>query len=198
MYINFTGAARIQYQSPKQFEKTIQNLHAQEVCPFPKYCFHNKVTSDKPMFSQYANTCSILDINDTMVHLAPETRTHDLMQKITNLVKKEKDEKGDVTAFIIGGQNNDTKSFDLFNDIGNVLDKEGVDFSMICGKRDSARSGRDALLKNGDTFIFTQENNPQMSRFIEQNKSLTGDGLKKVFELFYDIVELAPNHKIVK
>ena len=37
-----------------------------------------------------------------------------------------------------------------------------------------------------------------MSNFIEQNKSLTGDGLKKVFELFYDIVDIAPNHKIIK
>ena len=126
MSINFTGAAKIQYQTPKQFEKTIQNLRAKEVCPFPKYCFHNKVISDKPMFSQYANTCSILDINDTMVHIAPETRTHDLMQKITNLVKREKDEKGDVTAFIIGGQNNDTKSFDLFNDIDVIKPEKAV------------------------------------------------------------------------
>ena len=122
----------------------------------------------------------------------------DSMKKITNLIKKEKDEKGDVTAFIIGGQNNDTKSFDLFNDIGNVLDKEGIDFSMICGKNEKSRKGRDALLKNGDTFIFTQENNPQMSNFIEENKSLTGDGLKKVFELFYDIVDFSPKHKIIK
>ena len=150
MSVNFNGVAKIKYQNPKEFRNTIKKLQAQEVCPFPKYCFHNKVTSSKPMYSQYANTCSILDINDTMVHLAPEFRTHNLMDKIADLVKKEKAEKGDVTAFIIGG-----KSL-------NILDKEGTDFSMICGKQDKPRHALDSLCKDGDTFIFTQEHSPKL------------------------------------
>ena len=198
MSVNFNGVAKIKYQNPKEFRNTIKKLQAQEVCPFPKYCFHNKVTSSKPMYSQYANTCSILDINDTMVHLAPEFRTHNLMDKIADLVKKEKAEKGDVTAFIIGGKSQDKDSFNLFNDIVNILDKEGTDFSMICGKQDKPRHALDSLCKDGDIFIFTQEHSPKLEQFVKENKSLTGDGLQKVFELFYDFVEISPKHKIIK
>ena len=198
MTINFTGFAKIKYQSPKEFEQTMKALKAKEVCPCPKYSFHNKVTSNKPMYSQYANTCSILDINDTMVHLAPELRTGNLMQKISDLIKKEKAEKGDVTAFIIGGKSQDKGSFNLFNDIANVLDKEGVDFSMLCGKQDKPKNALDSLCKSGDTFIFTQEYNPQLEQLVKENKSITGDGLQKIFELFYDFVEISPKHEIIK
>lgn len=198
MSINFNGVAKIKYQSPKEFENTIKKLQAQEVCPFPKYCFHNKVTSSKPMYSQYANTCSILNINDTMVHLAPELRTSNLMQKITDLIKKEKNEKGDVTAFILGGKTKDKNSFNLFNDIANVLDKEGADFSMICGKQEKPKQALDSLCKDGDTFIFTQEYSPKLEQYVKENKSLTGEGLQKVFELFYDFVEISPKYNIIK
>lgn len=198
MSINFTGSAKIKYVSPKDFEKLITSKKMKEVGAFPHYTFNDKVKSKGPMYSQYANTCSILDINDTMVHLAPEYRTHNLIDKITDLVKKEKAEKGDVTAFIIGGKSQDKGSFNLFNDIANILDREGTDFSMICGKQEKPKHALDSLCKDGDTFIFTQEYSPKLEQFVKENKSLTGAGLKKVFELFYDFVEISPKHQIIK
>lgn len=198
MSVNFTGSAKILYQTPKEFEALINSKKMKEVGAWPNYAFSNRVTSKGPMYSQYANTCSILDINNTMVHLAPEFRERNLLGKIADLIRKKKDETGDVTAFIIGGRTNDKASFNLFNDIGNVLEKEGADFSMICGKGDKPKFALDSLCKDGDTFIFTQINNPEFTKNIKNNNNLTPDGLQKVFERFYEFIEISPKHQIIK
>src|SRR5574344_2328041 len=198
MSISFRGSANIKYTSPKEFDSMVNKSNMQEVGVYPKYRLRDSVTSAKPMFSKYANTCSIVSVNDTMLHLAPELRCYKFIDRFTDLVKKQKDEKGDVTAFVLGGRVNDKESFELFNDIGNVLEKEGADFSMICGKFDPKNKPAmdlDALCQNKDTFTFTQENNRELENFVKENKSLTSDGFKKVFEKFYNFVEISPKHK---
>ena len=82
MSLNIQAPIKIVYKNPKEFDKLVSSKGMKEVGTFPHYSFGNKVTSTTPMYSQYANTCSILDINDTMVHLAPEQRTHNLLEKI--------------------------------------------------------------------------------------------------------------------
>lgn len=198
MALNIQNPIRIIYKNPREFEKLINNKKMKEVGTFPHYSFANKVTSSSPMYSQYANTCSILDINDTMVHLAPEQRTHNLLEKIADLVKKEKDEKGVANAFIIGGKVNDNQSFGLFCEIGNVLEKEGADFSMLCGKGDKPKGALDSLCKNGDTFVFTQEYNPELETLVKNEKNPTKERLQSIFEKFYNIMEISPNHVLEK
>ena len=198
MSLNIQAPIKIVYKNPKEFDKLVSSKGMKEVGTFPHYSFCNKVTSITPMYSQYANTCSILDINDTMVHLAPEQRTHNLLEKIADLIKKEKDEKGVANAFIIGGKVNDNKSFGLFCEIGNVLEKEGADFSMLCGKNDTPKGALDSLCKNGDTFVFTQEYNPELETLVKNEKNPTSERLQSILEKFYNIMEISPNHIIEK
>ena len=198
MSLNMYTPIKIIYKNPKEFEKLVSSKGMKEVGTFPYYSFCNKVTSTTPMYSQRANTCSILDINDTMVHLAPEQRTHNLLEKIADLIKKEKNEKGVANAFIIGGKVNDNKSFGLFCEIGNVLEKEGADFSMLCGKNDTPKGALDSLCKNGDTFVFTQEHNPELETLVKNEKNPTSERLQSIFENFYNIMEISPNHIIEK
>jgi len=199
MTINFKGTATISYKSPKEFDKIVNENNAKEVGIFPQYTYKHRVSSNDSMYTKNANTCSILQVNDTMLHLAPEIRSYRLMDDISDLVKSKFDKTGDVTAIIIGGQACDKESFNLFNDIGNVLEKEGADFSMLCGKNIHSKNGRDALCKlDKDTFIFTQEDSPNFEELVKQNKSLTPDGLKRVFEMFYSYVDISPKHKIIK
>lgn len=196
--LNIHAPIKIVYKTPKEFEKLISAKNMKEVGVFPHYSFSDRVTSSSPKFSQYANTCSILDVNDTMVHLAPEQRTHNLLEKIADLIKKEKDEKGVADAFIIGGKVNDNKSFGLFCEIGNVLEKEGADFSMLCGKGDTPKGALDSLCKNGDTFVFTQEYNPELENLVKNEKNPTSERLQTIFEKFYNIIEISPKHIIEK
>lgn len=197
MSINFNGKIKILYQTPKQFDALIDSKKITEVGVYPNYSIHNMVTSPYPKGSRYANTCSIVSINDSMVHLAPEQRGRDFVQKLVDFLKKEKAEKGDVTAFVMGGKSGDIESENLFYEIGNLLEKFNANFSMIGLKNSKSAKGLDALAKNGDTFVFTQEYNPELAKVVKENKSLTSEELQKIFERFYDYIEISPNHKII-
>ena len=197
MSVNFTGSAKIVYTSPKAFEEMIKGM--KEVGPYPRYRFENKVTSTLPMYSQNANTCTILSVNDTMVHLAPEPEFtgRNLFQKISEFLKREKDEKGDLTAMLIGGKANDKGSWNLFSELGNLLEKYDADFTMLCGKNKRCDKGLDHLCKKGDTFIFTQEYNPILEKTIKENPNLTSDGMQNILDSFYDVTWYMPKHKFI-
>lgn len=57
--------------------------------------------------------------------------------------------------------------------------------------------GLDGLAKDGDTFILTQEYNPELEKLVKENKSPTSEMLQQIFERFYDYIEISPNHKFV-
>lgn len=192
--MNFNPISQIIYKTPKEFEKL--SSKAIEVGTFPHYTFFNKVTSTYPKRSQYAKTCDILVVNDTMVHLAPELRGRNLVQDLSNFIRREKAEKDKVNAFVIGGRVDDKDSYTLFCDIGNTLEKEGADFSMICGKNENSKNGLDSLYHDGDKFVFTQEYNPTLEKEIKANKNPDSNFLQQIFEKFYDIIEISPKHKI--
>jgi len=197
MSVNFTGSAKIVYKSPKEFEQIIKGM--KEVGAYPKYSFNDKVTSKLPMYSHSANTCSILAVNDTMVHLAPEPQFtgRDLFKKVSDFLKREKDEKGDITAILIGGKAKDSESWNLFTELGNLLEKYDADFTMLCGKNDKCKKGLDHLCKNGDTFIFTQEYNPHLEKAIKENTNLTSEGMENVLDNFYDVTWYMPKHEFI-
>lgn len=197
MVVNFTGSAKIIYKSPDEFNKMISGM--KEVGACPHYRFADKVTSKLPMYSHSANTCSILAVNDTMVHLAPEPEFtgRNLFQKIGDFLKQEKDKNGDLTAVLIGGKNNDNGSWNLFTEIGNLLEKYGADFTMLCGKNEKCGKGLDALAKKGDTFIFTQEYNPELAKIIKEKPNLTSDEMENIMDSFYDVTWFMPKHKFV-
>ena len=197
MAINFNGTAKILYQSPKQFDALIDSKKIKEVGTYPKYSINSISTSPYPKGSRYANTCSILSINDSMVHLAPEQRGCNFVQKLSDIIRREKAEKGDVIAFVMGGKSGDVDSENLFYDIGNLLEKFGADFSMIGLKGAKSPKGLDGLAKDGDTFILTQEYNPELEKLVKENKSPTSEMLQQIFERFYDYIEISPNHKFV-
>ena len=198
MSLNFTGIANIKYLPPQKFNEMINTKKVKEVCAFPNWSIDRQATMKKPMYSQGANTCSILAIGDTMVHIPPETRPQNFIEKLVNLINKEKEKNDDLSAFIIGGRKNDNDSFNLFNDIGNVLEKENVDFSMLCGKGKEPRFGVDSLCKDGDTFIFTQNRNDNLEKEIRTNKDFSPSKLEEIFQKFYDIIEISPKHTIIK
>ncbi len=197
MSVNFQGNMKIKYMDPKEFEKMISARKVKEVCAFPSWSIDRQATMSNPMYSQGANTCSILNINDTMVHIPPEGRPHNLLEKVTKLINRKKSESDEVNAFIIGGRTHDRDSFNLFNDIGNTLEKEGVDFSMLCGKHKEPRWGLDSLCKDGDTFVFTQKGNPELEKTVRENKDFSASKLEEIFQKFYDIIEISPKHDII-
>ena len=186
------------YRTPREFERFINSKKMKEVGNFPHYSFKDKVTSQQPMYSQYANTCTILNVNDTLVHLAPEQRGRNLLDELANLVKKEQAEKGYASGFMIGGQRNDEASYALSCDIATELDRHGVDFSMICGKINTPKHALDSLCKDGDRFIFTQEHNPELEKLVKEEKNPTSDRLQAIFQKFFDIIDISPNHILKK
>lgn len=100
-----------------------------------------------PLVSFDANTCSMLNLNggnnrNCLMHLAPEQQSlNTLKAGLEKCILTLQDKMGhlqeDITAILVGGRHSGHKdSFNLFNEIANILDEFGIPFSMLCGKFD--------------------------------------------------------------
>ena len=196
MSTNFTGKARITYLPPDQF-KMLANPRgfARSVGRPYIYCFEEKVCSKQPMYSLDANTCSMLAVNDTLMHLAPEREDVRLFDKLSDFMKQQKDEYGDLTAVLIGGKapNLYRPSTELYTGIANVLEREGADYSMICGKQ--LDLFLDDLYKEGNTYTFTQKGNIGLEELL-QEKDITPKRLKEILKYYYRDVKISKKHDL--
>lgn len=193
--ISFKGKAQIYYTPYTKFVEKVR-YGAKEIGIPGKYGFADRVVSDLPMFTMDANTCSVLAVNDMMVHLAPEREEAYLVDKIADFLKEQKDKIGDLTAFLIGGKSRkiDGKSANLFMSIANQLEKFGADYSMICGK--TMDLFMDHLYKDKNKFVFTQQYNEGLAEFAAQEE-MTPDGFKDILKYYYDEVKISPKHEII-
>jgi len=194
MKLNSTSI-NIIYKNPQEFLGLVKSSDAKEFGVYPHYKFKDKKTLTESGFSQFAKTCSIVLINDEGIHLAPELRESSLLKNISELAKKVKDTTGILTSFIFGGEahNQNKDSFELFNDIGNVLDKEGADISVICGKKFDG--SRDALLKDKNNIFITSESNEDLALTLKNNQ-LSKEQVEEAFSKYYEVVDISPNHNL--
>ena len=194
MTINFTGKANISYLSPKKFNSLIDKTVIEVGRP-ERYWFEERRTSINPMFSKDANTCSMLIVNDTMMHLAPEREDFRLMDKLSDFMKEQKDKYGDLTALLIGGKapKLSKQSAELYSNIANVLEKEKADYSMICGK--TMDLFMDNVYKNGNHYTFTQQGNVGLEELV-QEKDITPKKLKEILKYYYKDVKISKKHTL--
>lgn len=194
MTINFTGKANISYLSPKKFNSLIDKTVIEVGRP-ERYWFEEQRTSLNPMFSKDANTCSMLIVNDTMMHLAPEREDFRLMDKLSDFMKEQKDKYGDLTALLIGGKapKLSKQSAELYSNIANVLEKEKADYSMICGK--TMDLFMDNVYKNGNHYTFTQQGNVGLEELV-QEKDITQKKLKEILKYYYKDVKISKKHTL--
>ncbi len=194
MTINFTGKANISYLSPKKFNSLIDKTVIEVGRP-ERYWFEEQRTSLNPMFSKDANTCSMLIVNDTMMHLAPEREDFRLMDKLSDFMKEQKDKYGDLTALLIGGKapKLSKQSAELYSNIANVLEKEKADYSMICGK--TMDLFMDNVYKNGNHYTFTQQGNVGLEELV-QEKDITPKKLKEILKYYYKDVKISKKHTL--
>ena len=53
-------------------------------------------------------------------------------------------------------------------------------------------------MQKWDTFVFTQEYNPELETLVKNEKNPTSERLQSILEKFYNIMEISPNHIIEK
>lgn len=135
--------------------------------------------SAHPLVSFDANTCSMLNLNggnnrSCLMHLAPEQQSlNTLKSGLEKCILALQDKMGnlqeDITAILVGGRHSGHKdSFNLFNEIANILDEFGIPFSMLCGKFDNIAN--DNIVVTGDKVGIW-------------NNSLENNNLKDVYEV---------------
>ena len=185
----------ISYVTPNDFSKLIDRT-VKEVGRPERYHFEEKVTGNFPMFTKDANTCSILAVNDTLMHLAPERDDPRLFDKLTDFLREQKDKYGSLSAVLLGGKapNLCGMSTRLYSGIANVLEKERADYSMICGK--TIDLFLDDLYKNGSSYKFTQRGNVGLEE-LTQGKDLTPKQLKEILKYYYRDVKISRKHDLI-
>lgn len=193
-------------ESESRFNKRIIAEHCKEVCQNPRYRLSDGVISSSPKVTYYANTCSILGMSNGLKtflgHFAPELKTSSFMRNLDEIVKKFKGETGQLSACVNGGYgfspNKDKIFVDsniLISDIGNILDKNGAEITMISGK--SNPIFMDNMAVTNDAFIIspvsvTRSDTP-LTR-LRQN--ISREELEKLLEENYDIFEVDPKHNL--
>lgn len=185
----------ISYMTPTNFSKLIDNTVVEVGRP-ERYHFEEKVTKTCPMYTRDANTCSILAVNDTLMHLAPEREDFRLFEKLTDFLREQKDKYGSISAILLGGKapNLYRPSTELYSGIANVLEKEGADYSMICGKKLDLVV--DDLYKNGKDYKFTQKGNIGLEELV-QNPDLTPKLMKEFLKYYYKDVKISKKHNLL-
>ncbi len=104
--------------------------------------------SPHPLVSFDANSCTMLNLNggnnrNCLMHLSPEQQSTKTLKSglekcLLQLHEKMGNLEEDIRGIIVGGRHSEHKdSFNLFNEIANILDEFGIPFSMLCGKFDN-------------------------------------------------------------
>lgn len=126
-------------------------LVAREVGAKSKYTVNDciQTTPKHGLKTLGADTCTILNLNtennvNKLWHLAPEFAPHQnfnyLLKFFREEVYKLQEQFGKVRAFIYGGvEFNGAKenkaSFNLYNNLADIMEQLNVDFGMVCGKK---------------------------------------------------------------
>lgn len=150
-----------------------------------------------PLVSFDANTCTMVNLNggdkrNCCMHLAAEqqplsTLKAGLAKNIETLREKMKNIEENITAIIIGGRHSgNQESFDLFNEVANILEEFGIPFSMICGKFDNIKN--DNIVVTGDNAGIWNES----LKKLKIPNGTTGDELEEILKQNYEVVEFTP------
>lgn len=192
--------------SPKIFKKTTENFR--EVSPFPLYKLQNAVASQENKVTMFGNTCAILGMNNGkstyLGHFAPECKTWSFKENLDYIVQKFKDETGELFAIVTGGydyrasapvKNQASKSFEQVAEIGEILDKNKAELTMICGKLNPVFTDNLAVTEN--QFILSHT--PKINGSIPTQNLKPNLPLEKMEDFLsneYSIVEINPLHSI--
>lgn len=196
MTVNLLGKTQISYVSPTKF-RSLLNKGVIEVGRPERYCFEERRASlSLPMFSKDANTCSMLAVNDTLMHLAPEREDIRLFDKLTDFLREQRDKYGRLDAVLIGGKapNFYKPSTELYSGIANLLERERADYSMICGKK--LDLFMDDLYKDKNSYLFTQQGNLGLEE-LAQEKDLTPKKFIGILKSYYRDVKISKKHDLI-
>ena len=156
---------RIVIQSNQLFDRTIKGF--EEIGSQDNFYLRNGFASVGDKFTRRANTCGILGMSNgktTMIkHVAPESKPRNFIEQLDEIVKRFKDETGKLHAIITGGWDCDVASKSqaaidssiLLSEMGEVLDKNFANLSMIAWKRNPTFT--DGLAVTKDSFILTHD-----------------------------------------
>lgn len=141
-----------------------------------------------------AYACTILALNNGkkkfMAHLAPELQPIKFVEK--GLEKKLADfceDSNDVKGVITGAwDSTQADSFELPIAIANILDKFGIKFSMLCGKKKGSAPENMVMHKNTAT-IWSNKFKELFSNIKSDN--VDNNAVQKALEDHYEIVELS-------
>lgn len=158
-------------------------------------------TPGRAVFSEGANTCSLLALNlgnvNRLFHLAPELQpTNNLYEgirsSIDTLYENSEDLDDEVTAVLIGGRElikdnpESEASFNLYNETANVLEELEIPYTMICGKKMG--------LGNDDIYIADGTAHVQNDFFecLKGDTRSPQERIKEQLERGYQFVEIDP------
>lgn len=195
---------KIIVQTPDRFAQTVKGV--KEVCKAPHYRVSDGISSNLPKFTTKVNTCSALALSngaDTYVgHYAPEFHTSKFFSELERKVKTFQDKTGEpCTGILVGGYGynvkqagiNSVDSFEQLAEIGELLDKQNVDFSMFGGKLKPLFT--ESLAVFDDAFILSHERKIGTKTDLLR-KDVTKQELDRVFSENYIVNELSDNHKL--
>lgn len=195
---------KIIVQTPERFAQTVKGV--KEVCKAPHYRVSDGISSNLPKFTTKINTCSALALSngaDTYIgHYAPEYYTAKFKNELERTVKSFQDKTGEqCTGVLVGGYGYDVKqaginsvdSFERLAEIGEILDKQNVDFSMFGGKFKPLYTESLAVLD--DAFVLSHERKIGTKTDLLR-KDISKQELDKVFAENYIVNELSDNHRL--
>jgi hypothetical protein len=160
-------------------------------------------TSTHALYSEGANTCLLVGLNagkqnNCLLHIAPEDQSVSSIEKeLTSCVDRVKEQsknvKEKVCAILFGGRElskddpESIGSFDIYNTVADVLEKLGVSFSMICGKKKGAATDN-MFMRTTDIAIWNKD-----LKNLKIPENASQDDIAAALSERYQFVELSPD-----
>jgi hypothetical protein len=159
--------------------------------------------TNRALYSEGANTCLLVGLkagkkNNCLLHIAPEHQSvgsieKELISCINKIQEQSTNIKDKVCAILFGGRellNSDPEavgSFDIYNTVANVLDKLGISFSMICGKKKGA-STDNMFMGLNDIAIWNKD-----LKNLKLPENASQDEIATALSERYEFVEFSPD-----
>ncbi len=181
------------------FNLMLQIKQHKEVGTNGVYDFDNGKTSKKSLMTRFSNTCSMIQCNEAIYHIAPEYQEnfYKVDTFLSNIIQQNIRTYGYADTIVIGGKNQNYDSEKLADSICGTCKKNGANLTIITLKTipDTVPfpPAMDAIFKIDETTtLFTQEYNPNMEYDIRQNPKYIIDHLKT----YYEKVIISKKHTI--
>lgn len=154
------------------------------------------VAMDTAIGSFNSNASSMIFLNNGnkkyLAHIAPELYSPRVLERgLSNVIDELSQNSEPLKGIVLGGLDSTNKqSAELSILMANILDKFGVDFSMICGKLKGA-SAENLIASRKQVNIWSNKFKELFSGL--DVKKATKDDIQNALEEHYEMVELSDN-----